>query len=110
MDYIIGIAFLVIMYWLIRIAWRKNQDDLKRASLLTWEEIQNKKKVYEEEERNNKRRKKQVLTAMAIVFIVGLLLGELEVISEKTFYLVFVPVLFILGILGIRYSDGQEGI
>ena len=86
MDYIIGIAFLVIMYWLIRFAWRKNQDELKRASLLTWEEIQNKKKIYEEEERNRKRRQKQVLTAIAIVFSVSLLLGALEVISEKTYF------------------------
>ena len=106
MDYIIGIAFLVIMYGLIRFAWKKNQDDLKRASLLTWEEIQNKKKIYEEEERNRNRREMQVLITIAIVLVIYLLLGALEVISEQTLSLIFVPVLIILFILGIRYSDG----
>jgi heme A synthase len=106
MDYIIGIAFLVIMYGLIRFAWRKNQDDLNRASLLTWEEIQNKKKIYEEEQRNRKRREKQVLIAIAIVLGITLLLGALEVISKQTLPLIVVPVLIILCILGIRYTDG----
>ena len=107
MDYIIGIAFLVIMYWLIRFAWRKNQDDLKRVSSLTWVEIQNKKKIYEEEERNRKRGEKQVLIAIAIVLGITLLLGALEVISERTLGLIAGPVLIILCILGIRYSDGE---
>ena len=105
-DYIIGIVFLVIMYLLIRFAWRKNQDDLKRAYSLTLEEIQNKKKIYEEEERNRKRKEKQVLITIAIVLGITIPLGALEVISEQIFLLIVVPVFIILCILGIKYSDG----
>ena len=79
---------------------------MKIIQLLYFVEIQNKKKIYEEEERNRKRREKQVLIAIAIVLGITLLLGALEVISEQTLSLTFVPVLIILCILGIRYSDG----
>ena len=93
MDYIIGIAFLVIMYWLIRFAWRKNQDELKKVSHLNQKR---KKKKYE----------KQVWIATGLLIVVWLrlvgLVGSIPMWLNTIFGVVFISCLYYNG---VEFSD-----
>ena len=97
MDYIIGIAFLVIMYWLIRFAWRKNQDDLKRASRLN-------------QKREKKKYEKQVWIATGLLIVVWLILvglvGSIPMWLNTIFGVVFISCLYYNG---IDFPDDSDG-
>ena len=100
MDYIIGIAFLVIMYWLIRFAWRKNQDELKRVSHLN-------------QKREKKKYEKQVWIATGLLIVVWLMLlglvGSIPMWLNTVFGVIFISCLYYNGIELPDDSDSGWG-
>jgi uncharacterized membrane protein len=100
MDYIIGIAFLVIMYWLIRFAWRKNQDELKKVSHLN-------------QKREKKKYEKQVWIATGLLIVIWLVLvglvGSIPMWLNTVFGAIFISCLYYNGIELPDDSDGGWG-
>ena len=97
MDYIIGIAFLVITYWLIRFAFGKNRDELKRVSHLN-------------QKREKKKYEKQVWIATGLLIVIWVILvglvGNIPMWLNTVFGLIFISCLYYNG---IEFGDDSDG-